>query len=290
MFLPCKLEIGKKCEFQYAPGRVRDFPDVGIITCKDCRIKVHERDLQDRVNYQESTMWNSGHSSEVLDLKARLRITELERRKSQIVELGEKFGKSDLLDFGCGKGDLMESLKHKFNVWGLEIEESAREKLKLSGHKYFTTLEEIERESFDIVLAIHVVEHVNDFANLVLKLREILRKSGLLVIETPNAEDILVADFGCKPFQEFTYWSHHPVLHTNDSLERMLVNSGFKMLLNSGIQRYGLRNHLYRLSEGLPGGHEQFKVLESTDLELEYAQQLIKTKKMDTIWIVAEKI
>lgn len=290
MLLPCKLEIGeRKCEFQDTSGHVRDFPEVGIITCKDCRIKVHARDLKDSVNYQSSTMWNSGHSSEVLDLKNRFRTTELERRTKQIVELGKKFGKCKLLDFGCGRGDLMERLKNYFDVEGLEIEESAQEKLKLAGHKYFTTLEEIKRESFDIVLAIHVVEHIYDLPELFLKLREILRKGGLLIIETPNSHDILVEEYNCRPFQEFTYWSHHPILHTNESLERILVNSGFKVNLNSGIQRYGLRNHLHWLVEGQPGGQEKFEILESADLELAYARQLIKTKKMDTIWIVAEK-
>jgi 2-polyprenyl-3-methyl-5-hydroxy-6-metoxy-1,4-benzoquinol methylase len=287
---PCKIECKEKvCQFESTVGRVRDYPEVGILVCTECRIRIHSSNLQEQVDYRTSSMWKTGHNSNLLELKSRLRSIDISRRSKAIIQLGKEYRKKKLLDFGCGSGELMNSLQEYFSVEGLEIEEESQKKLKSDGHKYFTSLDEVESSRYEIVTAIHVVEHFEDVKPVISNIRDVLQTGGLLVIETPNSQDILIEDYNCKPFQEFTFWSHHPVLHTNYSLGRILENAGFKILVNSGIQRYGLRNHLYWILRGLPGGHEKLEILDSTELESHYSQQLIMNEKMDTLWIVAQK-
>jgi len=116
-----------------------------------------------------------------------------------------------------------------------------------------------------------------------------LAPGGILVIETPNSNDVLLSKYKSAAFSEFTYWSHHPMLHSNSSLENLLTRNGFEILVNSGVQRYSLNNHLYWLSMGKPGGHKTWANFASTEIEEKYADLLSKFGLSDTIWLVAQK-
>jgi hypothetical protein len=50
-----------------------------------------------------------------------------------------------------------------------------------------------------------------------------------------------------------------------------------------------LNNHLYWLSSGRPGGHEQWKNFASSGLLEAYENFLIEQKISDTLWLVARK-
>ena len=58
-----------------------------------------------------------------------------------------------------------------------------------------------------------------------------------------------------KAFQSFTYWSQHLYYFNAITLTKLCKLSGLKVESIKYIQRYPLSNHLYWLSEGLPGGH-----------------------------------
>jgi hypothetical protein len=86
----------KNCEFVSIPGKVRDRPEIGIKRCLECGIKIHDLNIQDRISYESGTMW--GHSTEILDLKNKLR--DDDRRNLAIRELCEKNDLKKILDFG----------------------------------------------------------------------------------------------------------------------------------------------------------------------------------------------
>ena len=77
-----------------------------------------------------------------------------------------------------------------------------------------------------------------------------LKPGELIVIETPNAYYALVTKYGFNTFQNFTYWLHHPILHSHESLATLVLRIGFSIVENMGLQRYGLANHLYWLVKG----------------------------------------
>ena len=76
---------------------------------------------------------------------------------------------------------------------------------------------------------------------------------GTLVVEVPHARDFLITQLQCESFTNFSLWSQHLVLHTRDSLQKLLSAAGFVDIHIIGVQRYGLANHLTWLSEGKPG-------------------------------------
>jgi hypothetical protein len=55
-------------------------------------------------------------------------------------------------------------------------------------------------------------------------------------------------------FKESTFWSEHLILHTKESLRKILEAVGFKNIKIEGLQRYPSANHLY-LRHNRLGGH-----------------------------------
>ena len=286
----CRAGMQKNCNFISVPGKVRDRPEIGMKKCIDCGVKIHDSNIQETVSYETGTMWS--HSPELLELKTAQKLKEDNRRALAIQELCIEYGLEQILDFGCGRGDLIELLKPKFQVSGFEIEQSAISILQEREIQSFSTVSELidSKRKFDIVLAIHVLEHLQDPRYLFELIDKKLKIGGFLVIETPNANDALLDLYQCKAFQEFTYWSHHPTLHTNESVSRILMKAGYEVKINTGIQRYSLRNHLYWLSTGLPGGQEQEELGKFKSLEAEYEQILVHGQISDTLWAVAKKL
>jgi hypothetical protein len=101
--------------------------------------------------------------------------------------------------------------------------------------------------------------------------------------------DVLLSKYESNEFSNFTYWSHHPMLHSHRSLEWLVERCGYKVIENSGVQRYDLNNHLYWLSQGRPGGHEAWKDFAPLEAVSAYAKLLIGQELNDTLWMVACK-
>jgi 2-polyprenyl-6-hydroxyphenyl methylase / 3-demethylubiquinone-9 3-methyltransferase len=100
-----------------------------------------------------------------------------------------------VLDIGCGAGLLCEPLT-RLGAQIVGVDPSASniaaarmhaEKGHLSVDYRCTTIEEMDaRERFDIVLAMEVVEHVNDVGTFLGRCAAILKPGGLMVVSTLN--------------------------------------------------------------------------------------------------------
>ena len=79
------------------------------------------------------------------------------------------------------------------------------------------------------------------------------------------------------------------MLHSANSLVNLLEKSGFEIVENSAVQRYGLSNHLYWLSNEKPGGHVIWDETFSEETEAAYRDDLVNKGISDTLWFVARK-
>ena len=142
-----------------------------------------------------------------------------------------------VLDIGCATGALLVSLRDRgWRVTGVEISPSAeyaQKERKLDVRNI--PLEEINfpSESFDVIHASHLVEHLNDPRSFFLEISRILKKDGTLFITTPNISGFQARLFGGR-------WRSaifdHLYLFSKRTLLKMLKTCGFKV---KGVYTWG---------------------------------------------------
>jgi len=216
---------------------------------------------------------------------------DISRRVGAIKTLSESHTIEQILDFGSGNGEMLAALSEYFTVEGLEPEEQARTKCIIDGKKVSASVDEFTKSSakFDLITLFHVVEHFYHPKIELARIFDLLHPGGILIVETPNSEDALLTEYQNEAFANFTYWSHHPMLHSNVSLSNLVMSAGFKNIDAKTIQRYGLANHLYWMTYQRAGGHVYWENRFSQITETAYAQDLVRQGKADTLWLKAEK-
>lgn len=154
----------------------------------------------------------------------------------------------DALDIGCGRGEwlgLMKEWGHQ--ATGIDMNSISVEQCRLKGYDVvhgdaIQYLNSLEANSFDLITAFHVVEHLS-FETL-LKLfdsaSKALKPGGLIIFETPNPENLTVSgySFYLDPSHQ------HPIPPL--TLRFIAEQRGFR---NCDIQRYNPREEV---SESLP--------------------------------------
>ena len=115
-----------------------------------------------------------------------------------IVQLVKQYVDSgSVLDVGCSSGILLSLLQDEgFNVTGIEPNKAAFEKArKRLGYKAFRgTLKDFikrKRVKFDCIIYNHVLEHIADPIGEIKLAKKILKKTGVLIIGTPNTNNII---------------------------------------------------------------------------------------------------
>ena len=286
IFCPKTNSYSKSCHFVARKGKVRDFPEVGVQACSDCGMVTHSVDLSSNVDYRTGSMhrW----SSEQKEIRSKPD-AEIPRRMDSIAILDAKFGFRNILDWGCGAGAMLKAMQNSYTVSGLEPDEALRQSLIQEGLIVYKDSNEISRSGnrFDLVTLFHVIEHFYNAKEELERIRSVMSPNGVILIETPNANDALLTIYENQAFENYTYWSHHPMLHSQNSLQLLLENNGFSILENSGCQRYNLANHLGWLSLGKPGGHTTLSHLFTTETLKNYSRDLVSGGTSDTLWIVA---
>jgi 2-polyprenyl-3-methyl-5-hydroxy-6-metoxy-1,4-benzoquinol methylase len=157
------------------------------------------------------------------------RLNELNARWR--LELIERFSDGGrLLEVGCGRGDFLRVAAERFKVSGVEpnpglARDAARECVVHQG-VVEDAPHDAEWTGFDVVAALHVIEHVRSPAQFVGELSRRLRPGGLLVIETP--------DIGSAPFRWLgprwrQFIPEHYYFFDRSTLARLLGERGFAL-------------------------------------------------------------
>jgi len=136
-----------------------------------------------------------------------------------------------ILDIGCATGALIASLRDKgWRVTGVEISPSAvyaKNERKLDVRN--VPLEEINfpENSFDVILASHLIEHLNEPKTFLEETYRILKNNGSLFITTPDISGFQSRLFGSR-------WRSaifdHLYLFSMRTLSKMLKTIGYKVV------------------------------------------------------------
>lgn len=128
-----------------------------------------------------------------------------------VTPLLEHYPNGQCLDLGCGRGEWLELLTESgFTAMGVDLDAgmlSACHELNLRvEHKdALAALRDIPDGSLCVVTAFHVVEHIpfSDMCTLISEAIRTLVPGGILILETPNPENVLVA--GCNFYLDPTH-------------------------------------------------------------------------------------
>ena len=239
-------------------------------------------------DYENGFMYKS---DSMVDWDIEERLKAFEKDDNRRFEMIKSLCKNkNVLDFGCGFGGFLQRISKVTNkCCGVELGKNEREYLSGKGVTCFKTIEECN-EKFDIITLFHTFEHLSNPRMWLDKFSNYLVVGGKLIIEVPNADDILLTIYGNENFADFTYWSAHLFLYTIQSLSMIIEQSNKYEILSAGqVQRYTIANHFMWLAKGLPGGHEKWDNLDSKELNEAYADKLKDLKMCDTLFFVLQR-
>jgi len=134
-----------------------------------------------------------------------------------------------VLDIGCATGSLLAFLREKgWRVIGVEISpaaEYARNERRLDVRSLPLEENNFPSGSFDIVLASHLIEHLNNPRGFLNEVYRVLKDNGYFFITTPN-----ISGFQAHLFKD--RWRSaifdHLYLFSKRTLLKMMKDAGFK--------------------------------------------------------------
>ena len=172
-----------------------------------------------------------------------------------------RFNNMKILDIGCGGGLISEGLsKLGANVYGIDfVRENinvAKKHAKKNNLKINYEVKDFEKEKisskYDIIIIFEVLEHLYDWESFIKKIRNNLKKNGVLIISTINRNlisKLLTLDIA----ENFLKWipmnTHNFYKFIKPyELEHILVNNNFKNIKFRGLT-YDLFKLKWKLSD-----------------------------------------
>lgn len=201
----------------------------------------------------------------------------------------EKYRQTNrFLDVGCGAGTLLKAaLNENWETVGVEVSSSSVEFLKKEKIEVFhgeLSAANFPADSFDVVAAIEILEHIEEPRKILDEIYRILRPGGLLWATTPHGRGASARLLG-------TRWScvfppEHLNLFSVKGIKNLLANAGFSnpKILTEGVNPFEIINVL-RANKNLPNaldakeGEESFSRVE-TGYELNQALTKSPARKM----------
>ncbi len=118
-----------------------------------------------------------------------------------ILPLHEKYPKGIVVDIGCGRGEFIELMQEvQISAKGIDLDEGMLEAglslgLDMEIGDGLSFLRTMKDDSAIAVTAFHVVEHISfdELQDLMKEAKRVLKPGGLLILETPNPENIRVS-------------------------------------------------------------------------------------------------
>jgi SAM-dependent methyltransferase len=153
-------------------------------------------------------------------------------RRMEVIEKATGLGAgSTICDVGCGTGELLEAaVARGWIVQGVEpLQDAAQHVDQVLGLPVIaTTLEEsgLPESSFDVVCAMHVLEHMPSATEFLGSLARWAKPGGFVAIESPNWGSVQRIVYhgnwmGLRPLE-------HLIHLTPDSLRKSFVNTGLE--------------------------------------------------------------
>ncbi len=203
-----------------------------------------------------------------------------------IGKLGKTSGK--LLDIGAATGFFVNIAKGRgFDALGVELSDYAANIGRNKGLNVITgdlKDQKFAPESFDVVTMFDVIEHVPYPKETIAEVSKILKKGGLLIINTPDAESLWAKVLGknwplIMPPEHIHYFSE-------DNISKYLLKDGFKKKLSTKIgKKFTLQYVIKMLHKWIGWSIFQSKLLTASF----YSKIYLPINLRDNFFMIFEK-
>jgi len=133
------------------------------------------------------------------------------------------------LEVGCGNGNLMLLLRESgFGVTGIDLSVTAQSEGRKKGLNIFSDTESFVPGQFDLLILNHVIEHVMNPAEFILKFLPYLKDDGIIYVEVPSIEFLAS---GCDSAYNNLYPNH--IYHFSpNGIVNMMESMGCSFVAN----------------------------------------------------------
>ncbi len=203
------------------------FPEIPVRLCARCGFMFSAKIMSS----ESLALYYSEHFGSERHLQGQIAIAKVNARLfSRLVDVRST---KTVLDVGTGYGLFLKELRDRYSINGVGIELSKQEarygidQLRVDVRNSSLQTAGLARDSFDVVTALEVIEHISDPPGFVSELVQYVRPSGYLIIMTDNFESEVVHALGAG----FPKWiPHQHVSHFGPkTLESLVVAAGFRV-------------------------------------------------------------
>lgn len=117
-------------------------------------------------------------------------------KKDLLIKLFNKYTKYNkknknlkILDIGCGTGSILESLKGKGELYGIDVSDFALKMCSMRGNFKLKKMDaehlKFQNESFDVIILSDIIEHVDKDKKVIRQCYNIIKKNGIVIVTVP---------------------------------------------------------------------------------------------------------
>ncbi len=168
--------------------------DYAIVKCKECGLGITSP-FPSKEELEES-------NKKIYDSQQRIQVYlsrqgYFEKRYKKYLSVIKEFTNgTTLLDIGCNIGLFVKTAQQEgFESAGIEVNtdcaDYGRKKLGLKIYDGFVENQHFPDESFDVITLFDVLEHVPDVHSFLAEITRILKKGGVLTVQSPNINSVM---------------------------------------------------------------------------------------------------
>ena len=199
-----------------------------IFRCELCGSGITRRIKSESHLYEQ-------HYLDYLGKPACLWINEIFTLRERVRRIQQHKSAGTILDFGCGPGNTLAQFdSQRWKRFGIDISNASCQMAREKG--LCVECADLERanyldNSFDVIMANHVLEHLDEPEAALKKMVRLLRSGGVLYIEVPNFNSVGSEAFKGKwPGIDIAHHNYH---FTKSSMKQMLERNDLTILKDS---------------------------------------------------------
>lgn len=247
-----KCPLCNKKVFRIIANELRDGTKQKVFLCEQCKLGMLDAHVsEDSLKKYYSKKYRTVGKPKLTSVSNPAELFEIyqEFQEDRLRLLAPYFGKTKkLLEIGCSSGMFLYQVKNKVGaIAGVDYDISAATYAakKCGCPVYTTNLNEtpLEKQSFDIIVAFQVLEHVKSPMEFIKDIGVYLKPGGVIAIEIPNLAAVLLSAYNLPFYKKFYYHKSHLWYHTEKSIEKLMVMHGYKGKVHY-VQDYNFVNHM----------------------------------------------